>query len=151
EVFLRQYLGSSRRNRLLLSVVAILALSSLFLGYQASLREGPATPFESLPLAVQHEFERNIDLGNKSAGIQDWDGASRYFSAAYDIHPRNPDAEEGLEQLARHLVTLAPTLTGDRQKEYLLQMIESYSGNEYLANHEALNAVKADLQASPRQ
>lgn len=151
EIFLRQFLGSSRRNRLLLSVVAILALSSIFLGYQASQREGPATSFEDLPLAVQHEFERNIDLGNKSAGIQDWDGASRYFSAAYDLHPRNPDAEQGLEQLAQHLVTLAPTLATDRQKEYLLQMIESYGGNEYLANHEALNGVKADLQAALTQ
>lgn len=148
EVFLRQFLGSSRRNRLLLAAVAILALSSIFLGYQASQREGPATPFEDLPLAVQHEFEQNIDLGTKSANIQDWDGASRYFLAAYELHPRNPGAEEGLEQLAQHLVTLAPTLSADRQKEYLLQMIESYGGNEYLANHEALNGVKAELQAS---
>ena len=131
--------------------LALLVLSSVFLGYKAMQREGPAIPFDELPRAVQHEFEKNIDRGMRSTEIQDWDGASRYFMAAYDLHPRNPEAEEGLEQLAMHLVSIAPNMETARQKEYLLKLIRSYTTNEYLSNHEKLSAVRANLEQAAAQ
>jgi serine/threonine protein kinase len=147
EHFMRQFGGVSVRNKVTLAAVLFLALSSAYLGYQATLREGPAVAFSELPTAVQAQFEESLELGRKSAAIQDWDGASRYFIAAYDLHPRNADAEQGLEQLAQQLVDIAPRMESRRQQEYLLSMIESFRDNEYLANQQELNSVKVGLES----
>ena len=96
---------------------------------------------------MQQAFTRNIDLGHKSSQIDDWDGASRYFIAAYELHPRNAEAEQGLESLAQHLVDVAGGLDSRRQKQYLLEMVQGYSGNEYLANHEKLSALRLSLES----
>jgi serine/threonine protein kinase len=146
ELFLRQFTGSKTRNQLLLAAVFVLTLSSGYFAYEASLREGPSVPFEQLSPTVQQEFMRNIDLGKKSSAIDDWDGASRYYIAAYDLHPRNPVAEEGLESLAQHLVDVAASFESKRQKQYLLVMLQGYSSNEYLASHEALSAERLRLE-----
>ena len=145
--FLSKFTGSRRRNIALLIAVFVLTLSSGYFAYEASLREGPSVPFEELPATVQEDFLRNIDLGQKSSGIEDWDGASRYYIAAYELHPRNPVAEQGLESLAQHLVEVAAGLESPRQKQYLLVMLQGYSGNEYLASHEALSAERLRLEA----
>ena len=147
EKFLREYLGTPIRNRVLAVAVLVLAISSAYFAYQSTLTEGPVIPFEELPVAVQAEFNNAMDLGQKSAAIQDWDGASRYYLTAYELHPRNPDAEAGLEQLAEYFLTAAPRMTSERQKEYLLKLIQSFSENEYLANHAALNELKASIES----
>lgn len=147
EKFLREYLGTPIRNRVLAIAVLVLAISSAYFGYQSTQMEGPAIPFAQLPAVEQAQFNNAMDLGQKSAAIQDWDGASRYYLAAYELHPRNPDAEAGLEQLVEYLLTAAPRMTSERQKEYLLTMILSFSENEYLANHAALNDLKAGIEA----
>ncbi len=144
--FLSKFTGSRRRNIALLIAVFVLTLSSGYFAYEASLADGPSVPFEELPTAQQEEFLRNIDLGQKSSGIEDWDGASRYYIAAYDLHPRNPVAEQGLEALAEHLVEVAVGFESPRQKQYLLVMLQGYSSNEYLANHEALSALRLRLE-----
>ena len=100
---------------------------------------------------VQQEFNQNIDLGRQSSEAEDWDGASRYYIAAYELHPRNPEAEQGLETLVQHLVEIAPGLQSPRQKQYLLEVIEGYSSNEYLANHEALSALRLRLEGQDSQ
>ncbi len=145
EQFLKVHQGRPARNRLLIAAVAVLTVLSIGFGYRAMQTEGPAVPFESLSAEVQAEFSRNLDLGHKSADIQDWDGAARYFMTAYDLHPRNAQAEEGLNRLADHLVALAPGLASDRQRAYLLEMIQSYSSNEYLSNHGGLNELRQRL------
>ena len=147
DLFLKQFSGTTRRNRVLLAAVVVLALSSGYFAWQATQREGPAVPFAQLPVERQQQISRNLELGRQSAEIQDWDGASRYFLAAYDLHPRNAEAEEGLDMLAQRLIEMAPNLEQPRQKQYLLSMIEGYADNEYLANHPGLVALKADLEA----
>ncbi|GAB3273447.1 serine/threonine-protein kinase [Parahaliea aestuarii] len=146
DVFLREFSGTSRRNRSLLALVGVLALTSAWLAWKASQGEGPAVPFDELPVAVQQQFRSDMELGHKSAAIGDWDGASRYYLEAYTLHPRNAEAEEGLDQLVAHLVALEPTLQSARQREYLLTMLQSYQDNEYLANHKALEALRQQLE-----
>jgi serine/threonine protein kinase len=90
EQFLKEFSGTSRRNRMLVAMVLVLALVSGYFAWEASKPEGPAVPFAELPVQVQNEFRSHIDRGQQSAEIADWDGASRYFIAAYALHPRNP-------------------------------------------------------------
>ncbi|MBY6204262.1 serine/threonine-protein kinase [Halomonas denitrificans] len=146
ELFLKQFSGKTRRNRLLIAAVVALALSSGYFAWQATRPEGPAVPFAQLPLERQQQITRNLELGRQSAEIQDWDGASRYFLAAYALHPRNADAEKGLDLLAERLIEMAPTLEHARQKQYLLTMIDGYGENEYLANHPGLMALRERLE-----
>lgn len=146
ELFLRQFTGSKSRNRLLITTVFALVISSGYFAFEASQREGPSMPFDELATKIQVEFTRNIELGRSSSEIDDWDGASRYYIAAYELHPRNSEAEQGLELLAQHLVEVAENLPSPRQKEYVLAVINSYADNEYLANHEALAAVRLRLE-----
>jgi serine/threonine protein kinase len=146
DVFLSEFTGRRGRNLALVAAVFVLTISSGYFAYEASLSAGPSIPFEELSIKDQQDFNINIDLGRQSSEIEDWDGASRYYMAAYDLHPRNRLAEEGLESLAQHLVGIAATLESPRQKQYLLTMLQGYSQNEYLDNHEALSAERKRLE-----
>ncbi|MDO8860365.1 serine/threonine-protein kinase [Haliea sp. E1-2-M8] len=148
EQFHKEFSGTSRRNRILLALVLVLALASGYFAWEASKPEGPAVPFAELPAQVQSEFRGHIDRGQQSAEIGDWDGASRYFTAAYALHPRNPEAEEGLRMLVQHLVEVAPSMVTPRQQEYLAKLIDAYAEeNEYLANDKQLAQVRDTLRA----
>lgn len=148
EQFLKEFSGTSRRNRMLLAMVLVLALASGYFAWEASKPEGPAVPFAELPAQVQNEFRSHIDRGQQSAEIGDWDGASRYFTAAYALHPRNPEAENGLRMLVQHLVEVAPTMVTPRQQEYLLRLMDAYAGeNEFLANNPQLAQLRDTLRA----
>jgi serine/threonine protein kinase len=146
ELFLREFSGTNRRNRNFLFAFAMLAIISTILAYQLSTPDGPSIAFDQLPAEVQQQFQRNLDLGKQSAEIQDWDGASRYYITAYDLHPRNSEAEEGLETLAIQLIEVSKGLESHRQKEQMLQMIEAFSDNEYLANHQGLIVLHDQLE-----
>jgi serine/threonine protein kinase len=147
EQFLKAFSGASRRNRMLTAAVLVLALASGFFAWEASKPEGPAVPFAELPVQTQNQFREHIDKGRQSAAIQDWDGASRYFMAAYALHPRNPEAEEGLDTLVRHLAEVAPTVTSPRQQGYLLKIMDAYADeNEYLANNRELTRTRVLLR-----
>jgi len=145
-VFIKQFNGTAQRNRVLLAAVLLLALTSGFFAWRASLPEGPAVPFAQLPAATQTAFLNNIDLGNQSADVGDWDGAYRYFVGAWDLHPRNPEAKRGLDRLADQLIGMGPQMTTRRQQEYLLRMVSAYRENEHLAEHKPLSALAARLK-----
>ena len=133
---------------MLLAMVLVLALASGYFAWEASKPEGPAVPFAELPAQVQNEFRSHIDRGQQSAEIGDWDRASRYFTAAYALHPRNPEAENGLRMLVQHLVEVAPTMVTPRQQEYLLRLMDAYAGeNEFLANNPQLAQLRDTLRA----
>lgn len=149
DVFLRQFNGSSRRNRFLLGLVVVLAITSGLLAWQASQMEGPAVPFRELPAQVQQDFNGKIEMGHKHLDIGDWDGASRYFIEAYNLHPRNPEAEEGLDLVARRVLQLDSQLDAPRQRQTLLASIVEFQdrqNNEFLANHAGLTALRKKLE-----
>ena len=147
EQFLKEFSGTSRRNRILMAMVLVLALASGYFAWEASKPEGPAVPFAELPMQVQSEFRSHIDRGQQSAEIGDWDGASRYFISAYALHPRNPEAETGLSSLVQHLVDVAPTMVTPRQQGYLLKLMNAYAEeNEYLANNRQLTQLRDSLR-----
>jgi len=146
--FAREFTGSAQRNRLLIAAVLILGLTSGFFAWRASLPEGPTSPFSALPLASQQAFTEAMERGGQSAAAGDWDGAYRYYVSAWELHPRNMQAKQGLDRLADHLVSLAPQMATRRQQDYLLRMITAYSDHEHLAEHEALQALATALRQS---
>ena len=146
EEFLKAYSGVQQRNQLLVAAVGVLLMVSLYLWYQARLAEGPAIPFEELPAVTQEIITRDIGLGHESMAIGDWDGASRYFMQAWDLHPRNPGAKEGLERIRDFVLQRADTASNARQKEFLLKLIDAYSEHEFFAEDEAMRALRERLR-----
>lgn len=147
EEFLKAFNGTQQRNQALIAMVGVLVLVSVYLWYQARLAEGPAIPFEELPIATQEIIINDIEMGYKSIEAGDWDGASRYFMNAYDLHPRNPEAELGLERVRDMVIERAAGMTNLRQKEYLLKLVNAYSEHEFFANDEQMRALRDQLRA----
>ena len=146
EEFLKAFNGTQQRNQALVAMVGVLVLVSVYLWYQARLAAGPAIPFDELPLATQEVIINDIEMGHKSIGADDWDGASRYFMNAYDLHPRNPEAELGLERVRDMVIERAAGMTNLRQKEYLLKLVNAYSEHEFFANDEQMRALREQLR-----
>ena len=147
EEFLKAFNGTQQRNQFLIATVGVLVLVSVYLWYQARLAAGPAIPFDELPLATQEVIINDIEMGHKSIEAGDWDGASRYFMNAYDLHPRNPEAKAGLERVRDMVVERAAGMTNLRQKEYLLKLVDAYSEHDFFANDEQMRALREQLRA----
>jgi predicted Ser/Thr protein kinase len=146
EEFLKAFNGTQQRNQALIAMVGVLVLVSAYLWYQARLAAGPAIPFEELPIATQEVIINDVEMGHKSIDAGDWDGASRYFMNAYDLHPRNPEAELGLERVRDMVIERAAGMTNLRQKEYLLKLVNAYSEHEFFANDEQMRALREQLR-----
>jgi hypothetical protein len=120
---------------------------SVYLWYQARLAAGPAIPFDELPLETQEVIISDIEMGYKSIEAGDWDGASRYFMDAYDLHPRNADIEEGLERVRDMVLERAAGMTNLRQKEYLLKLVDAYSEHAFFENDDQMRELREKLRA----
>ena len=65
------------------------------------------------------------------------------------MHPRNQQAEDGLELLIERILQLDDELDTPRQRQMLLASIRDYQDNkgiEYLSNHEGLGALRHKLE-----
>lgn len=147
EEFLKAFNGTQQRNQFLIATVGVLVLVSVYLWYQARLAAGPAIPFDELPVATQEVITNDIEMGYKSIEAGDWDGASRYFMKAYDLHPRNAEVEAGLERVRDMVIERAAGMTNLRQKEYLLKLVDAYSEHEFFGNDDQMRALREQLRA----
>ncbi|MEL7297389.1 MAG: protein kinase [Pseudomonadota bacterium] len=145
--FLREFAGRRKANRF---VVAAMICLSVLAGYFAvvSFQEpGPAIDFAELSPAQQTAFQEYIATGQEwLANDPPWiGGAFSEFAAAWDIHPRNPDARDGLEAVAESLIALGATAQSEDDRRRLLQDIETASSNEYLNEHRGLRRTRQAL------
>jgi len=145
ELFLKQFTGAGRRARALAATVLVLALSSGYLGWLSTQREGPSIPFGELPVATQQAFRQSLDSGQRALAISDWDGASRHFMQAYELHPRNPDAERGLEAIVDQIEARVGDDSTLRQKGFLLKLLDSYAEHPYFAESKRFRDLRAQL------
>ena len=85
---------------------------------------GPSVAFEDLAPNVREQFNHDVTEGQTAlsfgtAGLND---ALTYFSNAYDLHPRNPRAIRGLEDVADRFLASLP-IADDAAREEVLGLL----------------------------
>jgi serine/threonine protein kinase len=105
-VFYRQWRGLEL-PRWVYAAIAASLLAAAFFGYQALQGPGPDRPFNELSAQEQVAFRQAMQEGEELLSAIRNDGMTAFhddafelFAGAYDIHPRNPDAEARLEETA---------------------------------------------------
>ena len=126
-------------------VILMVILGVGYWAYEEGANLQPAVPFDELPVAVQTNILKRLETGQLSVDIGDWDGASRHYLAAYELHPRNPDAEAGLDQVAIEIAAQAAKAQSRREKQYFLDLISDHEDHPYLGQHAALQRAREQL------
>ncbi|MEL7023970.1 MAG: serine/threonine-protein kinase [Pseudomonadota bacterium] len=146
--FLADFRGRQQRvQRWALGAIAGLAALAVFFAVQSTQPKGPAIPWEELTPQQQVEFNEFVSSG------EEWlandppfiDGAFHDFAAAFDIHPDNPRATEGLDAIADALIAVSAVTTEPLAQRRLLAEIETASVNPYLEEHAELRRVRRQL------
>lgn len=145
-VFLRQF--RPRSNTSLYLGILLLVITS-FLIYELTTTEvlTPETPFEELPSANQDAFRRAIQEGDTAYQFKDYNGALHYFSQAYELHPFNPEAVQGLDKIVQ---IVKPQEQGEtrEQLESKLQTVQTLLNHDVLAGRKDLRKLEDSLQKS---
>ena len=145
-----QFLAEFRRRNPLPRLLGVaLAASALLLVWAIWFQEPilkPEIPFDQLPEAVREEFRVNLEEGWLVFQYKDYNGALTYFLKAYDLHPRNPEALEGLEAVVD--VVLNEPIAADKiSLETKLQHVDSLLSNDALAENSDLLDYRRELLA----
>jgi serine/threonine protein kinase len=146
--FIRQFRGPTQFRKVASVVIVLLSLSMAFFAWQSIQEPGPAFPFESLTTAQQDRFAYLIVEGGKELGDPPYLlGAFQFFDEAYNIHPRNPQAIEGLKEVVNLIVDEYDRASSRQSKMSLLKDLETiYLKNEYLNEHDGLLALRDELK-----
>ncbi|MEM9313263.1 MAG: serine/threonine-protein kinase [Pseudomonadota bacterium] len=151
--FLYVFRGLRRRRSFAVSAVLLLLVVSAFFAYMAQRETGPSVPFDELPAVVQAEFNDKLTKGNQSLAIGDLDGALRYFMESWQLHPRNPDAKAGLDEILGQLESRVEAAGTRREQEFLLAFFDAYADHPYFAGDSAFRGlhqrVRDALNESP--
>ncbi len=108
--FLRRFRGHSPVRKWLYASTAASLAAAAFFAWQSTLDDPGPFPEEQravFDLAMSNGetlYTAGLDTGN----VQDVWAATEFFAAAYDIHPRNPRAVNGLERSADAALDLMP-------------------------------------------
>jgi serine/threonine protein kinase len=109
--FLRALQGIPVIQKMLVAAVALLTLAAGGLWYRSYLESLPNEPLEQLPLAVQRQFLDKVREGNESLAyverthdIRGSKDAAQYFADAYRLHPKDPQAVQGLDIAADYAI-----------------------------------------------
>ncbi len=115
------------------AIVSLALIAAYF--FSVSLQPiSPPFPFEDLSADAQTQFEEFITGGELELTYPpEWRAAFLFFNDAYQIHPRNPKAVAGLDEIANLIVETADRISTRSQKRALQKELEQmFAANEYL-------------------
>jgi serine/threonine protein kinase len=142
--FLRRF---SPRSPVPLALVGVSLLLGVALVWSLWLKPVPSLPeipFEQLPPTAQAELLEAVDEGWLALRLEDYNGALQLFSAAYDIHPRNPDAQAGLDAIVQAVVG-SPAGDDRKSLEARLDQVSVLLSYKSLENRPELLALQDEL------
>lgn len=159
--FLRLFRGPSRVARISSAVIAVLTLSVAYFAWMSVREPGPDVPFGELPAQVQAEFNERIAAA-RAMPPAFANQAIELYIETWDLHPRNPIAQESMDDAVRQYVEQIPQdlerLTRDRQDTEwrlavsdALENINRWQENEYLAKSRDLDTLRSALEEMRKQ
>lgn len=145
--FLREFSGRRKVARWATAAIFVLSIIASYFAYTSFQDPGPAIAWSELTTTQQSTFREHIASGDDwLANDPPWiGGAYLDFAAAYEIHPRNPEATRGLDTIADSLIALAGSTVTATDRQRLLGDIETASSNEYLKEHRRLRELRREL------
>ncbi|MEO0574161.1 MAG: protein kinase [Pseudomonadota bacterium] len=146
--FAAAFRGPQRVSKWISAAIAALAVVAVYFAYANFQDRGPAVDWNDLTQAQRTQFTELVDSGHQwLQNDPPWiGGAYNDFSEAYTIHPRNAEAIEGLDAVARLLIALADDADTTAAKRRLLEDIQTASVNEYLDGHRQLRRTRQRLE-----
>ncbi len=148
--FLREFEGTPK-IRIFFGVTAVtlaLALGYLaFQEYEAAVASMPDFVFESLPIGVQQDFHAHMRDARAFEGFGDVASALGFYIRAYELHPRNKDAVQGIDQIVSLLLEAALESNNKDDLSILKTNVDAIMEvDDYLARQKALLEAKNEIE-----
>lgn len=136
--FLQRFFGATRLQKSLVAALVVLTIAAGVFAYRDYRQSGPAVAFESLPVAVQQEFNAVLadadtlwNFYQRDSNVMALNDALVQYAQAYRLHPRNRQATRALERAADAFLANARTPEQKRQAAEVLAKISQ----EHLAKY----------------
>ena len=131
------------------SLVAVIVILGSVAIFQPP-ASGPDIAFEELAPALQTKITQALSDGQQALKFSDYNGALFHFNNAYQLHPKNPDAVDGLDAVIEKVFVTADSPAGQNGDQQRLRRINTLLEYPALSEHEELLKMKQTLeQASP--
>ena len=141
--FLRQFRGATPVTRSAAATIVVLLGLSVYFAIPGDPK--PLFPESGLSSDVRAQLYREIDDGNFYLQNGQPGFAFEHFHRAFGIHLNNPNALKGLKAVADTTIESAAAIQSDKERRDKLKEIETYSVNEYLAEHKRLQKTRERL------
>ena len=103
--FLHAFEGINRaRNALIFTFTLITVIFINVIIFRPE-NKGPDVPFAQLSAKLQSKISLTLTSGTEALTFNDLNAALFYFNKAYELHPKNLDAQQGLEKVVEQIVS----------------------------------------------
>ncbi len=148
EQFLHAFEGVDRARNALISTFTLITLIFINVIIFRPENNGPDIPFIKLPVKLQSKISSTLTSGAEALTFNDYNAALFHFNKAYELHPRNPDAQQGLEKVVEQIVASIEKIPlGDLTINQLNQ-VNILLKYDALAENKQLVNMKSHLEKS---
>ncbi|NQY35029.1 MAG: serine/threonine protein kinase [Alteromonadaceae bacterium] len=102
--FLNTFEGIHRTRNKLIATFTMMTLIFISVIIFRPPSHEPDIPFEKLPVDLQNKITLTLKNGEEALKFNDHSAALFHFGKAYELHPKNQNAEEGLETVVEQVV-----------------------------------------------
>ncbi|GLS24959.1 serine/threonine-protein kinase [Marinibactrum halimedae] len=144
--FLAKFEGGSKVVKALVGGLGIAMVLVIALALQQP-ETGPEIPFNELPSSTQAEITNALSEAQSALRFNDINGALFYLNKAYELHPRNPDAEAHLQEVVKDIVRQKPDINDRDGIQQQLERMNTLLQYPALNNNETLINEQERLQS----
>jgi serine/threonine protein kinase len=148
--FLKAFEGIPKSTKIITGTLTVGMLIFALIAIFRPPPSGPDTPFHELPAELQTQISNELNEGQVALSYEDYNSALYHFNSAYELHPKNPDAVKGVEQVLESTLPLIEDRTNE-QVEERIQQINTLLMYTALKDNQRLLQLKADLEQQKNQ
>ncbi len=142
--FISKFEGFTKTFKIFSASLVVATSALIYTTFFMPQKQGPDIAFEALPEATQNIITTALKEGNTALKFKDYNAALHYFNNAYETHPKNPDAVEGLNTVVAQVLTIIKNTNDKTANLERLSVLLEYPA---LANNTAIMDLKHQLEA----